>query len=215
MEKLWEKVDLTLLNRLLRLIVDHNIADYMTCERRLFRSGVWVALCLVLLLAGTTHAHTPRAARAASAWPPAFAPRWGVHLPFPSHPSSWEPHPTPPILLHSQEQRGDRVQGHGAHQLLRHHPRPAGAQEGGREWAAASVLLHRARRPLNSQCRSALCSPACLRHHLLPTHLLRFSFSSLQFASFITQYYGLVLDLLLLGLTRASGASCLLLVAVC
>ena len=27
-----------------------------------------------------------------------------------------------------------------------------------------------------------------------------------QFASFITQYYGLVLDLLLLGLTRASGA---------
>lgn len=27
----------------------------------------------------------------------------------------------------------------------------------------------------------------------------------LQFASFVTQYYGLVLDLLLLGLTRASG----------
>lgn len=25
-------MDLTLLNRLLRLIVDHNIADYMTCE---------------------------------------------------------------------------------------------------------------------------------------------------------------------------------------
>lgn len=30
LEKLYEKVDLTLLNRLLRLIVDHNIADYMT-----------------------------------------------------------------------------------------------------------------------------------------------------------------------------------------
>lgn len=30
MEKMFEKVDLTLLNRLLRLIVDHNIADYMT-----------------------------------------------------------------------------------------------------------------------------------------------------------------------------------------
>ncbi|CAF3962236.1 unnamed protein product [Rotaria magnacalcarata] len=29
-EKLYEKIDLTLLNRLLRLIVDHNIADYMT-----------------------------------------------------------------------------------------------------------------------------------------------------------------------------------------
>lgn len=27
-------MDLTLLNRLLRLIVDHNIADYMTCESR-------------------------------------------------------------------------------------------------------------------------------------------------------------------------------------
>ncbi|KAL4423860.1 hypothetical protein ABPG75_001161 [Micractinium tetrahymenae] len=32
LEKLWEKVDLTLLNRLLRLIVDHNIADYMTSK---------------------------------------------------------------------------------------------------------------------------------------------------------------------------------------
>lgn len=27
---MFDKVDLTLLNRLLRLIVDHNIADYMT-----------------------------------------------------------------------------------------------------------------------------------------------------------------------------------------
>ena len=31
-EKLYEKIDLTLLNRLLRLIVDHNIADYMTAK---------------------------------------------------------------------------------------------------------------------------------------------------------------------------------------
>lgn len=31
-EKMFEKVDLTLLNRLLRLIVDHNIADYMTAK---------------------------------------------------------------------------------------------------------------------------------------------------------------------------------------
>lgn len=31
-EKLYEKIDLTLLNRLLRLIVDHNIADYMTSK---------------------------------------------------------------------------------------------------------------------------------------------------------------------------------------
>lgn len=31
-EKLYDKIDLTLLNRLLRLIVDHNIADYMTAK---------------------------------------------------------------------------------------------------------------------------------------------------------------------------------------
>jgi pre-mRNA-processing factor 8 len=31
-EKVFEKVDLTLLNRLLRLIVDHNLADYMTTK---------------------------------------------------------------------------------------------------------------------------------------------------------------------------------------
>jgi len=31
-EKFYEKIDLTMLNRLLRLIVDHNIADYMTAK---------------------------------------------------------------------------------------------------------------------------------------------------------------------------------------
>jgi pre-mRNA-processing factor 8 len=31
-EKMYEKIDLTLMNRLLRLIVDHNIADYMTAK---------------------------------------------------------------------------------------------------------------------------------------------------------------------------------------
>jgi len=31
-EKMYEKVDLTLLNRLLRLVLDHNIADYMTAK---------------------------------------------------------------------------------------------------------------------------------------------------------------------------------------
>merc|ERR1711981_1496491 len=32
LEKLYEKIDLTILNRLLRLVVDHNIADYMTAK---------------------------------------------------------------------------------------------------------------------------------------------------------------------------------------
>lgn len=31
-EKFFEKVDLTLLNRLLRLVLDHNIADYITSK---------------------------------------------------------------------------------------------------------------------------------------------------------------------------------------
>lgn len=34
-EKIYEKMDLTLLNRLLRLIVDHNIADYMTAKNNI------------------------------------------------------------------------------------------------------------------------------------------------------------------------------------
>ena len=34
-ENVSQKVDLTLLNRLLRLIVDHNIADYMTAKNNI------------------------------------------------------------------------------------------------------------------------------------------------------------------------------------
>ena len=34
-EKMYEKIDLTLLNRLLRLIVDHNIADCMTAKNNI------------------------------------------------------------------------------------------------------------------------------------------------------------------------------------
>eukprot|EP00940_MAST-03C_sp_MAST-3C-sp2_P002707 g2707.t1 len=37
-EKAYEKIDLTLLNRLLRLIVDHNIADYMTAKNNVVLS---------------------------------------------------------------------------------------------------------------------------------------------------------------------------------
>jgi len=37
-EKVYEKVDLTLLNRLLRLILDHNIADYMTSKNNVVLS---------------------------------------------------------------------------------------------------------------------------------------------------------------------------------
>jgi pre-mRNA-processing factor 8 len=35
LERVYEKVDLTFLNRLLRLIVDHNLADYMTTKNNI------------------------------------------------------------------------------------------------------------------------------------------------------------------------------------
>jgi len=35
LESVYEKIDLTLLNRLLRLILDHNIADYMTSKNNI------------------------------------------------------------------------------------------------------------------------------------------------------------------------------------
>lgn len=43
-EKMYEKIDLTLLNRLLRLIVDHNIADYMTAKNNVvinYKVSMW------------------------------------------------------------------------------------------------------------------------------------------------------------------------------
>ena len=50
-EKIYEKIDLTLLNRLLRLIVDHNIADYMTAKNNIIinykvrHNKVFYAIC--------------------------------------------------------------------------------------------------------------------------------------------------------------------------
>lgn len=35
LDKIYERIDLTMLNRLLRLIVDHNIADYMTTRNNI------------------------------------------------------------------------------------------------------------------------------------------------------------------------------------
>ena len=47
-EKLYEKIDLTLLNRLLRLIVDHNIADYMTAKNNVvINYKVMYSTCIV------------------------------------------------------------------------------------------------------------------------------------------------------------------------
>jgi pre-mRNA-processing factor 8 len=77
-EKVYEKIDLTLLNRLLRLILDHNIADYMTAKNNVvinfkdmnhtnsyglirglqFASFIWqyYGLVMDLLLLGLTRA---------------------------------------------------------------------------------------------------------------------------------------------------------------
>lgn len=43
LSKVYEKIDLTLLNRLLRLIMDHNLADY--CVRWLRPSRGWLTPC--------------------------------------------------------------------------------------------------------------------------------------------------------------------------
>lgn len=48
-EKMYEKIDLTLLNRLLRLIVDHNIADYMTAKNNVvinYKASSWFCFFL-------------------------------------------------------------------------------------------------------------------------------------------------------------------------
>lgn len=47
-EKMYEKIDLTLLNRLLRLIVDHNIADYMTAKNNVVINYKVLILCIFL-----------------------------------------------------------------------------------------------------------------------------------------------------------------------
>ena len=49
-EKMYEKIDLTLLNRLLRLIVDHNIADYMTAKNNIvINYKVQSLLCSIIV----------------------------------------------------------------------------------------------------------------------------------------------------------------------
>ena len=46
LSKVYEKIDLTLLNRLLRLILDHNLADYITAKNNtvLTYKGEFVAM---------------------------------------------------------------------------------------------------------------------------------------------------------------------------
>jgi pre-mRNA-processing factor 8 len=52
LSKVYEKVDLTLLNRLLRLILDHNLADYITAKNNtvLTYKGMWTKLRLIVNL---------------------------------------------------------------------------------------------------------------------------------------------------------------------
>ena len=48
-EKMYEKIDLTLLNRLLRLIVDHNIADYMTAKNNIVINYKVQSVCSIVV----------------------------------------------------------------------------------------------------------------------------------------------------------------------
>ncbi|KAG1906375.1 PRP8 pre-mRNA processing factor 8-like protein [Suillus fuscotomentosus] len=56
--KVYEKIDLTLLNRLLRLILDHNLADYITAKNNTFSASVfqYYGLVLDLLILGLQRA---------------------------------------------------------------------------------------------------------------------------------------------------------------
>lgn len=48
-DKMYEKIDLTLFNRLLRLIVDHNIADYMTAKNNVVINYKVSQQCVVII----------------------------------------------------------------------------------------------------------------------------------------------------------------------
>lgn len=59
-EKMYEKIDLTLLNRLLRLIVDHNIADYMTAKNNVvinYKASFFWATFLMICNSNFLFAH--------------------------------------------------------------------------------------------------------------------------------------------------------------
>lgn len=51
LSKVYEKIDLTLLNRLLRLILDHNLADYITAKNNtvLTYKGKSLGLSILML----------------------------------------------------------------------------------------------------------------------------------------------------------------------
>lgn len=68
LSKVYEKVDLTLLNRLLRLILDHNLADYITAKNNTvltYKGKQMLVSCLIRrLLKGLMqiwHTRTPTA----------------------------------------------------------------------------------------------------------------------------------------------------------
>jgi hypothetical protein len=47
LSKVYEKIDLTLLNRLLRVVLDHNLADYITAKNNMGMSSFMY--CYVML----------------------------------------------------------------------------------------------------------------------------------------------------------------------
>ena len=58
-EKMYEKIDLTLLNKLLRLIVEHNIADYMTAKNNIvisYKVCVCVYVCVSVCMSACMRA---------------------------------------------------------------------------------------------------------------------------------------------------------------
>ena len=52
LSKVYEKIDLTLLNRLLRLILDHNLADYITAKNNTGQFFIYLSNAYPLLTYG-------------------------------------------------------------------------------------------------------------------------------------------------------------------
>ena len=57
LSKVYEKIDLTLLNRLLRLILDHNLADYITAKNNTGTYNDYLPVVRVLTCICSCSAH--------------------------------------------------------------------------------------------------------------------------------------------------------------
>eukprot|EP00061_Rhincodon_typus_P018063 g47072.t1 len=215
-EKMYEKIDLTLLNRLLRLIVDHNIADYMTAKNNVvinykhlvFQSPVFfphnikkwlkaldttkasgpdniLAIVLKYLCSRNCSAPCQAVSVQLQQWQCGKLPRYD--LPVKARQIQAAICCLISLLVISKVMEGIVISAIKQH-LLRTTPNLL------QFWSKHSKKVK-----LEGEVRVTSVGIMDM-NHTNSYGIIR----GLQFASFIVQYYGLVLDLLVLGLHRAS-----------